>query len=281
MKYIGAHINKNKTLLNTIEVITKCGGNALQLFASNPRSAKSANIENFKKEAPEILDYCKKNNFKLVIHSPYTINLAKELKEGSRILDIDDCYWVNLLINELIIADIIGAVGTVVHVGKYTKITPEEGLNNMKKYISYILMKVKELNLKSQLILETATGQGTELLVNLNDYLKFYNSFTKDEKKNFKLCIDTCHIWSAGYEISDAFKLLIENNSKDIAIIHFNNSETIKGAKVDRHAPIFEGKIPLDNLKDLLSNLKINPIIILEKPTDNIDVEFDWIKKYY
>lgn len=281
MKYIGAHINKNKTLLNTMEIITKCGGNALQLFASNPRSAKLANLETFKNEAPEILDYCKKNNFKLVIHSPYTINLAKELKEGSRILDINDCYWVNFLINELIIADIIGAVGTVVHVGKYTKLSPEEGLNNMKKYISYILMRVKELNLKSQLILETAAGQGTELLVNLTDYLRFYNSFTKDEKKNFKLCIDTCHIWSAGYEISDAFKLLLENNSKDIAVIHFNNSETIKGAKVDRHASVFEGKIPLDNLKDLLSNLKINPIIILEKPTNNIYMEFDWIKKYY
>ena len=110
-KYIGAHIPKNKNIINTINTIIANNGNALQIFVSNPRSAKIGNIENFKKE--KIPD-----NFKLVIHSPYIINLAKEFKNDKRIIDISDCYWINLIIYELEVADLLKAIGCVIHVGK-------------------------------------------------------------------------------------------------------------------------------------------------------------------
>jgi endonuclease IV len=204
MKYIGAHINKQKTLLNTMINISTNDGNALQFFASNPRSIHIANIEKYKQEAPEIIAYCKKNNFKLIIHSPYTVNLAKEFKNGYRDCDIKDLYGIKILLNELILADILGAVGTVVHVGKYTTLTYDQGLENMRNALKYIINNIKDLHLKSKIILETPAGQGTELLTNLKDFLEFYNSFSKEEKNYFKICIDTAHVWSSGYELKDA-----------------------------------------------------------------------------
>ena len=279
MNYIGAHIDKQKTLLNTMKIITDNGGNALQFFASNPRSAKLANIDNFKKDASEILEYCKDNNFKLVIHSPYTINLAKELKNGSRTIDIKDCYWVELLLNELIIADLIGAIGSVVHVGKYTNLTPEEGLNNMRICIKYIIKNMEGLKLKSKLILETPAGQGTELLSDLNEFINFYNSFTKEERKYFKICIDTAHLWSSGYDILNVFNTILKKNKKDIAVIHFNNSKKDKGSNVDVHASIFEGKIDIDYLEKIIKIFANNSVIILEEPSKNIHEDFLWFQK--
>lgn len=281
MDYIGAHINKQKTLLNTMKIITSNNGNTLQFFASNPRSIQPTNLENYKKEAVKILEYCEENNFKLVIHSPYTINLAREFKNGTRECELKDCYWIDLLLKELMLSDMLNAVGSIVHVGKFTKLTPEEGLGNMRKALKFIIHNMKTLDFKSKLILETPVGAGTELLNNIVDFLDFYNSFSKDERKYLKICIDTAHIWSNGYELEEAFELIFKKNTKDIAAIHYNNSEKHKGSKVDVHAPIFEGKIPLDDLENVIKILKKNkaePLIILECPSNNLQNEIDWIK---
>jgi deoxyribonuclease-4 len=281
MKYIGAHINKQKTLLNTMTSISTNDGNALQFFASNPRSIHLANIEKYKQEAPEIIAYCKKHNFKLVIHSPYTVNLAKEFKNGSRDCDIKDLYGIKILLNELILADILGAAGTVVHVGKYTTLTHDQGLENMRNALKFIINNIKDLHLKSKIILETPAGQGTELLTNLKDFLEFYNSFSKEEKNYFKICIDTAHVWSSGYELKDAIELFLKKNSKDIAVIHLNNSEKNKGSKVDVHAPIFNGKIDLQDIDDVINTFKkynTEPIIILECPSINYNKDINHIK---
>jgi len=281
MKYIGAHINKQKTLLNTMADITNNDGNALQFFASNPRSVQLANIDKYKEEAPAIIEYCKKNNFKLVIHSPYTINLAKEFKNNSRECDIENCYWIKILMNELILADLLGSIGTVVHVGKYTTLTPQQGLLNMKNALKYIIENMIVLNLKSKIILETPAGQGTELLTNLTDFIDFYNSFSKEERNYLKICIDTAHVWSDGYNLAEAFELFLKKNNKDIAVIHLNNSEKNKGSKVDVHAPLFDGKIPLEDFNTIIRLLKkynTEPIIILECPSINYNKEINYIK---
>src|SRR6056300_258955 len=120
MKYIGAHIKKESSVLKTLQSISNCEGNALQIFVSNPRSVQNGNIEKYREESNDIIKYCQKNNMKLVIHAPYTINLAKEAKDGKRVLDLQDCYWIKLLLNNLEISDIIDAIGVVFHVGKYT-----------------------------------------------------------------------------------------------------------------------------------------------------------------
>jgi deoxyribonuclease-4 len=220
----------------------------------------------------------------LVIHSPYTINLAREFKNGKKTQALSDCYWVQLLLHELHISELLGSIGVVVHVGKHTSLTYEEGLKNMAEVIHYVAKEMHKNKLKTRLLIETPAGQGTELLKDLLTFLEFFNNFSKEEREYLGICLDTAHIWSAGYELEEAFKILFSKHAKDVAVVHYNNSKDVKGAMVDKHATIFDGKIPKAAMQDFLQLLKTSkhkPAIILETPSDDIKKEINWITMNY
>lgn len=276
---IGAHLKKEcGSLLKTIKVIQEFGGNTLQLFASNPRSIQPVNLQNYKDIADNICNYCKKHDFRLIIHAPYTINLAKELKNDKRIIDFKDAYWINSILSNLRASDIIGSIGVVVHVGKYTTNTKENGVIIMHNAIKYIINIMQKEHIISKLIIETPAGAGTELLTTVEEFSEFYNSFNDIEKKHIGICLDTAHVWSSGYDINEYYKMLSKTNGKEIIAIHYNNSKKNKGSKVDVHENIFDGKITIEVMKEFISNLKHKPMIILEKPSDDLKIDFDLIK---
>lgn len=277
MNFIGAHIKREKTLSDTIKHIIENKGNALQIFASNPRGTK---ITSLNKKFFDIIDI-KIKNFALIIHLPYTINLAMPAIYNKRIIDLKDCYWIQIIINELKIADLIGALGCVVHCGKHTSNTPENGLKIMKNALEFIIEEMMNLKIKAKIILETSCGQGTELISNYKDFLDFYNSFNDEQKEFLKICIDTCHIWAAGHELSEVYELTKTNdNLKDVMVIHFNNSKNPKNSHLDRHEIIDKGHIPLDQLLKFIKLFrKFNTIVILEMPDENrLAEEFKMIK---
>jgi len=275
MQYVGAHINRDKTIVKTMENIKNAGGNALQIFISNPRSTALTDISKYNSVSHEIKEYLKENDFKLVIHSPYVINVASEFKNGKRTLTIDECYWIKTIINQLEISDLIGSIGVVLHVGKHVKLSYNDGLENMKTAIKYVLNDISTKKLNTKLILETPAGQGTELLTDLKDFIKFYNSFTKDEQKYLGICLDTAHTWALGYDLDEAYDILFsKSNAKNITLIHLNNSLVKKGARKDRHATILDGMIPNDKMNDFIKSIKKNKtVIILETPSTNYDKE--------
>jgi len=269
MVFKGAHIIRQKTLQETIDRIIDNGGNALQIFASNPRSSKITDLnEKFFGK-----DFHTKKDFALVIHNPYVINLSMPFMNNKRTIEIKDAYWIKLVLHELRIAHTIGAYGCVIHCGKHTSNSREDGLMNMKMALDFIISEIETSNLNSKIILETSTGQGTELLHNFNDFLDFYNSFTDNQKKFIKICIDTCHVWAAGYELLQIFNLTKDNgNLKDVAVLHINNSKNPKNSKLDRHDEISEGHIKLDNIIqfiNLMCKANSKMIVILETPNEN------------
>jgi endonuclease IV len=151
------------------------------------------------------------------------------------------------------------SIGCVVHCGKYTKNTALEGLINMKQAIIYIIETIIELKLTSKLILETSTGQGTELLYRYDEFLNFYNSFEDEYKNYFKICIDTCHVFASGYK--DPLLYIKYIHKKDptlIKLIHFNDSKGDCSSCVDRHEMIGDGKIGLDVLENIAIFCKEN-----------------------
>lgn len=278
MKYIGAHIKKESgSLMKTIRVITDNGGNALQLFASNPRSIQLPNMKTYESISNEVSAFCKEHDFKLVIHSPYTINLAKEPKIDKRVIELSDCYWTRLLIHELLVADLIGAIGVVVHVGKHTTSTYDEGLEYMYNAMKYIVNEMKIRKIKSRLILETPAGAGTELLNDVNQFVTFYNRFSVAEKKRMGICLDTAHVWSSGYDINEYYDIISKTNKDDIIVIHYNNSQKERGSKADKHDTIFAGKIDIKDMRNFIDKLKNYPVIILETPSQDFAKEIKWI----
>ena len=275
MQYVGAHINRDKTIVKTMENIKNAGGNALQIFVSSPRSTALTDMAKYNSVSREIKEYLKENDFKLVIHSPYVINVASEFKNGKRTLTIDECYWIKTIINQLEISDLIGSIGVVLHVGKHVKLSYNDGLENMRTAIKYVLNDICKKKIKYKINVETPAGQGTELLTDLNDFIKFYNSFTKYEQKYLGICLDTAHTWALGYELDEAYNLLFsQSNAKNITLIHLNNSQVKKGARKDRHETILDGMIPNDKMNNFIKSIEKNKtVIILETPSTNYDKE--------
>jgi len=277
--YIGAHIKRDERgIIETMNNIKNNGGNALQIFVSNPRSNTITNMDTYIKIAPFVQKYLKEEKFKIIIHAPYTINIAKDLLECKRTMLIEDCYWIKLLINQLVIADMMNAEGIVLHVGKHVELL--KGLQNMRNAIEYIVKEMDRKKLKTKLIIETPAGQGTELLTDLNDFVDFYNNFSKEQQKYLGICFDTAHTWALGYELIEAYNILFKKNSSDVIVIHLNNSLVKKGDLKDRHSVMLDGQISVDNMNNFISNLNTKkiPIIILETPTDNYKTELNHIK---
>jgi deoxyribonuclease-4 len=278
--FVGAHIKRDKTICKTIDNIRINGGNALQIFVSSPLSSTIPNIDNYIKSSENIKEYLRIYDFKLIIHSPYTINIANDFKICKRTLPIDECYWIKSLLHELYVSNLLNAEGVVLHVGKHVKLSYEKGLENMKIVIDYIVGEMIKNKYNTKLIIETPAGQGTELLKDLVNFVDFYNSFTKEQQKYIGICLDTAHVWALGYELNDAYDILFEKNSENISVIHLNNSRVNKGSMKDRHASMLNGVIPNTSIIDFIKKIKNNknpPIIILETPTYNYNEEIDII----
>lgn len=278
--YYGAHMSITNGIVSAISDINEIGGNMIQIFISSPMVLNS-NID-MKKFAPKIVDQikakCQETNSKIVIHLPYVINLAKPL-------DINqlETKSIKLIIKQLEISHLIGSIGCVVHVGKYTDQTEAEGLENMYKSMKLIINYIREKELNTYLILETAAGQGTELLStknnSLNDLAEFYNRFTNEDKEVFKLCVDTCHVFAAGYDIrkKDMVKTFFDQwheaiGLENLALIHLNDSKKTCGSCVDRHESLGKGCIGIEGLRHFIRYAIYYKIpTVLETPSDYIE----------
>jgi len=280
--YYGAHIStsKHKGIVPALEECKKNGGNFAQIFISNPRTGKFKAKES--SELAEIKKFLKTNKMALVIHSPYVLNFSKPCEKDKK---IKDCWWVQTLYSELCSAVEMGAFGCVLHCGKKLKLKEEEAIDNMKKALQYVISKMK--NNKALILLETSAGQGSELFFKLDDFAKFYNMFSATEKKKFKLCVDTAHIFAAGYDIKTdtgvknyfkEFDKLI--GIKHLALIHLNDSKTKLSSRVDRHQTLGNGEIGIKGIKEVILFAKKNKIpITLETPDEGYIKEIPMIKK--
>lgn len=144
----------------------------------------------------------------LYIHSPYTINLDKPES-------------VPMLESQLKIADSIGSPGVVVHCAK--------GENSDNMYAN--LKKIDMKKYKTTLLVETSAGQGSEVLSNPAELNAFIE---KLDDPQIRVCLDTCHVFAAGYNIIEALSIL----KRKVALVHYNNSRRSCGSKVDRHSHI-------------------------------------------
>jgi deoxyribonuclease-4 len=243
--------------------------NAFQLFVRNPRQLKI--VEYKEKEASECKKYVEENNLFLVSHATYLLNTATKDKYEEKILSA---------LNDLIYSEKIGAIGSVFHVGKHLKLSKEEGIENMFFFISDVIQRLQNINSKSIFILETCAACGTELLSDLIDFGQFYHRFNDKQKENIKICIDTCHVFSAGYSLKSdqdatSFIHLVEENIKwnNVVLIHLNDSKKDCGCKVDRHENLCYGCIGKDDdggFKKLVNHFfQLNIPIILETPHDD------------
>ena len=211
----------------------------------------------------------------IFVHATYKINIGAELLPSK-----NDLYNTSIenLLNELEYSQLINAKGIVLHMGKNVKnkFNSDHIYNNMIKFIIELFNKLTLKNKSFQILLETPAGQSGEMCSNLIDFVEFIQKF-KNQKfySSFGICIDTCHIFQAGYDINndkiiDQLHQIFYPIKDKIKLIHLNDSNNSVGQHIDRHAQIGHGHIHTDKLiKFIYPYYKIPMILETIPPYDN------------
>ena len=178
-----------------------------------------------------------------------------------------------VLVSDLILADRIGAFGVVIHLGSRLNLTKKKAFSNFYKNIKTVIESCKT---HAKIILETSCGSGSQIASKVEELSELYNLFSKDDKKRLRFCIDTCHIFVAGYPIHTipGIKEYFKQFNKliglsKVSLVHLNDSKTQLGKHADRHENIGKGYIFKKNYKPLcylLALLEKKIPIVLETP---------------
>lgn len=225
-----------------------------------------------------LYNFFKKYNIIPYIHSSYSNNFASNWNNTSS--------WIYDAINEIYYAKKIGAYGIIFHIGKQLNLSHKNAMDNIISSIVYIYNKTSLLNIK--LILETSAGQGSELCYNLLDLSVLYKKINKmiNSFDKIKICLDTCHIFAAGYDITSKKKIVQFLKLFDkligldnICVVHLNDSKNICGSRIDRHENIGKGHIGKKNLKIIFKFFKNRKIpCILETDPQFYKNDFNILK---
>lgn len=273
--YIGSHASIAKGLTQAIQAEMAIQGNAIQIFLKNPRgrTSKPLNIEDAKKTK----ELVKKENLFLVGHCSYLLNFAKPFAEYP--------WAVENLIDDLQRIDKLGGSGVVLHIGKFLEYSKKEAFKNIVENITQVLEKTPK---ETFVIWENTAGQGTEIGWKIEELAELYKAMKKHPRIRF--CLDTCHAFAAGYNLSSKegvkkwqqeFDKLI--GWEKVHCLHFNDTKKPCGSRVDRHEILGKGMIGEVGLQAIAKlAVQTNKPLILETPNDmaGYGKEIEMIKKW-
>lgn len=259
---IGSHISLSAPdyLLGAVKEALSYNANALMIYTGAPQNTIRKPIKSFKiDEAIKLMEENDIDIKSLIVHAPYIINLANKIKPETRELAIE------FLKKEIKRVEEIGAYYIVLHPGSHVNQGEEIGLLAIVEGLNEVVNE----DCKVMILLETMAGKGSELGKTFEE-IKFILDRVKIRDK-FGVCLDTCHVNDAGYDLNDFDGILDEFDSivgiENIKVIHINDSKNEKGAKKDRHENIGKGTIGLENLKYVVNHPKLKDVVkILETP---------------
>ena len=260
MLIIGSHVSfdKENQLVKSVKEAILYEANTFMFYTGAPQNTNRSKINLDKtKEAKKIMEENNINIDNVIVHAPYIINLA-----NSNNLD----FGISFLKEELARCEELGITKIVLHPGSHVGIGIEEGISNIVFGLNSVLEN-SHTNVK--ILLETMAGKGTEIGSNFTELKQIIDGVHK--KELIGICLDTCHLNDAGYDISNFDSILNEIDEiiglEKIGCIHINDSKNILAAHKDRHENIGLGTIGFDNLIKISYHEKLKNIPkILETP---------------
>lgn len=256
---IGSHVsyNNKSQLLGSVKEALSYKANTFMFYTGAPQNTNRSVIEDsLTMEAYKLM---KENNIdleKVIVHAPYIVNLAN-------FNNFD--FSVSFLINEVERCSTLGIKYLVLHPGSAVNCSREEAINNISKGLNLIL----DNDYNVTILLETMAGKGNEMGKTFEELKAIIDKIKYQDK--IGVCIDTCHLNDAGYDMSK-FDIVLDNFDKVIGInkigcIHVNDSKNDIGSHKDRHENIGFGTIGFDNLIKIIYNDRLESIPkILETP---------------
>lgn len=261
MLKIGSHVSfSDKGLLSATKEAVSYGSSSFMIYTGAPQNTRRKPMESmYLDEGRQLM--VEAGMGEIVVHAPYIINLGS-YKEATYELA------VSFLQEEIRRTHAIGVKNIVLHPGAFTDKDQEYGINRIADGLNEVLSGVKETEVN--IALETMAGKGTEIGRSFEEIAAIMDKVEHNER--LTVCMDTCHIHDAGYNIVDNLDGVLQEFDRlvgvdRIAVVHLNDSKNPVGAGKDRHTPIGTGYIGYDTIRNIVNHelLKDRPFI-LETP---------------
>ena len=256
---IGSHVSftKDEQLLGSVKETLGYKANTFMFYTGAPQNTVRVPINEEKTQ--EALSLMKDNKIDIknvVVHAPYIINLA-----NSNNFDFN----VRFLMEEISRVESLGVDKLVLHPGSHVGFGVDVGIQNVIDSLNTALKDTTNV----VICLETMAGKGTELGRNFDELKQIIDGVKL--KNKIGVCMDTCHMNDAGYDLKYFDKILDEFDNKIgleyLKVIHINDSKNQMGDHKDRHENIGIGNIGFDTLIDIIYHDKLKEIPkILETP---------------
>jgi deoxyribonuclease IV len=261
MLKIGSHVSfSNKGLLNAANEAVSYGSSTFMIYTGAPQNTRRKSIDElFIPEGKAVMGEHGINE--IVVHAPYIINLGSFKSQTYRLA-------VDFLQEEIRRTHKIGVKNIVLHPGAFTEKDVDYGIARIAEGLNEVLDATKETEVN--IALETMAGKGTEIGRTFEELARIINLVAQNDR--LTICMDTCHIHDAGYDIVNDVDGVLQKFDEiigvdRIAVVHVNDSKNPLGAGKDRHAVIGSGMIGYQGIAGVVGHdlLKDKPFI-LETP---------------
>ncbi|MCD2136872.1 deoxyribonuclease IV [Salinicoccus halitifaciens] len=258
---IGSHVSMSgkKMLEAASESAAGYGANTFMIYTGAPQNTRRKKIEDLNIEAGKAhMEAHGISN--IVVHAPYIINIANTVRDG--VFD----HGVEFLQEEIVRTEHLGSNQIVLHPGSHVGAGADEGIKSIIKGLNETLSVEQDV----QIALETMAGKGSEIGRNFEELAQIIDGVENNER--LSVCLDTCHVHDAGYDIVNDFDGVLEEFDKIIGIdrikvVHVNDSKNPAGAHKDRHENIGYGHIGFDALSYIINHPEFKSVPkILETP---------------
>ncbi len=260
MLNIGCHLSASKGYYNMGKEAVSIGANTFQFFTRNPRGGKAKEVDI--KDVEKFLNLANENDFcKILAHAPYTINVCSA-DENIRKFGIDT------MKDDLKNLEFVPGNMYNFHPGSHVGQGEEVGI----KLIIEALNDVLNENQQTTVLLETMAGKGTEVGKTFEQLKQIIDGVNLKDKLG--VCLDTCHIYDAGYDIVNDLDGVLNKFDTVIGLdklkaIHLNDDKNPFGSHKDRHEKIGEGSIGIEAFEKIINHPKLRNLpFYLETPNE-------------
>ena len=267
---VGIHLGVRTGLLKAGRRARQIGATALQIFSDNPTAWRRRSEP--PPDAARFVEYCAAEGIQPVaVHASYLINLAGAAEPFA-------AQSLAGLIHEVQRAPAYGASLVNTHIGSHRGEGAETGLRRISARVGSVLAETPP---GVRLVLENSSGGGDSLGSTLEDLARILDA-VPGPTGSMAFCLDTAHLWGAGYDIStpegvsavlDQFDELIGLNR--LALVHLNDSKSVLGSRGDRHQHLGAGNIGAVGLSALLRDARLPGRTALVMETPGADEGYD------
>ena len=257
---IGCHLSSARGFASMGETALELGANTFAFFTRNPRGGKAKDIDT--EDAAKLRSLMAANNFgTLVAHAPYTLNPCSA-KESARQF-AHECMADDLQRMEAVPHSYYNF-----HPGSHVGQGAEAGI----EMISSLLNQVLKPEQTTVVLLETMAGKGTEVGRSFEELAQIIQRV--DLQDHVGVCLDTCHVSDAGYDIANDLDGVLEGFDRVIGIgklkaLHLNDSKNPCGSHKDRHEKIGQGFLGIDTFESIVNHPVLSRLpMILETPNE-------------